>query len=85
MLKKTSFFRQTDVLKNILDVYTLNIPKREANNILFNKFKSDNQELVASVKEVMGNCEDLQLCRHILRDLLWVDFNIPICIVLDDN
>ena len=30
---KTSFFRQINVLKNILNVDTLNIPKHEANNI----------------------------------------------------
>jgi hypothetical protein len=81
---KTSYFRQLNEMKNILNVDFFNMSKKDVNNLLLNIFRSEDQDLVKAVRNALVDCENLDLCRDAVRKLLWVEFEKQPFIVLND-
>ena len=82
---KSSFIRQFSDLEEILNIKPTELFKHEAYSILFNKFSCDERDLVNEVKRTCDVFSSLSDLREALRSLLWVEFETPAYILLDES
>ena len=82
---KSSFIRQFRDLEEILNIKPTDLFKHEAYSILFNKFSCDELDLVNEVKRTCDVFSSLSDLRADLRSLLWVEFETPAFIMLDES